>query len=185
MNKQLLSIRCLSSIYNTLRDLFHKIFEYLEEMKKIRNNNFVLVNIIIIKHIYRSNGIDSLLTGRRWQIFECDIHIMIVFHFLLPEYSTFAKIDVGSRGRLRIRCGGYTYGQLANNRFVWRCTANKNRKRCSARIRTRIIEGYEMIRTTKCSHNHDRVNLVWISFVSRNICVNLWQVNKRNLFQIW
>lgn len=65
MNKQLLSIRCLSSIYNTLRDLFHKIFEYLEEMKKIRNNNFVLVNIIIIKHIYRSNGIDSLLTGRR------------------------------------------------------------------------------------------------------------------------
>lgn len=89
--------------------------------------------------------------------------------FLLSEYTTFADIEITDRGYRRLSLLGYMFGEnkssktfdsVGGEQSYWRCTGgSKNqhnkRIRCNAHVRTRVIQGYEMIRnTTSVIHNH-------------------------------
>lgn len=70
----------------------------------------------------------------------------------------FANITKSSRGYPRIIQGPHTYG-LPNvktkdkERNLWLCTGSDARKkRCSASIETRIIDGYTMSKIRKSQH---------------------------------
>lgn len=80
------------------------------------------------------------------------------------DSGTFAIVTVDQRGFRRLIHEGFRFGmhyQHANDEISWRCTTRvKNRNgRCGARIRTRVINGYEMItfskgQNTNVEHDH-------------------------------
>lgn len=71
---------------------------------------------------------------------------------------TFANIVNTSRGHRRLICNGFRFGELptTGNAVRWRCTAleTKTKKRCNAKLTTKMIDGYEMIEATYTAHNH-------------------------------
>lgn len=80
------------------------------------------------------------------------------------DYSTFAIIKISTRGHRHLLYDGFRFGQTrtsSDDECVWRCTStvNKQRKRCNATLYTKIIDGYEMINSTKmnkkCIHEHE------------------------------
>lgn len=77
-------------------------------------------------------------------------------YFLLSGYSTPAAMVIGKTGHCLMLYNGFRFGPIANQPFVWRCTSNRNRKRCTAKLRSKIINGVEMIKNTVCIHNHER-----------------------------
>lgn len=47
--------------------------------------------------------------------------------------------------------------QLKNGIVSWRCTRhapNENRTNCNARLKTKVIDGYEMIKNLNVVHKH-------------------------------
>lgn len=84
-------------------------------------------------------------------------------------FTLFAYITKSSRGYPRIIHDGFTYG-LPNvknkdkERNIWFCTASDaKRKRCSASIETRIIDGYTMLKIHKRQHICVFKQVLWCS----------------------
>lgn len=99
---------------------------------------------------------------------------LILIYFSSSDYTTFADIYRASNGFRRLVLDGYRYGELGIGHTYdantcekiflqyWRCTANvydqktKKYKRCLVRLKTRVIDGYEMIEKTNVLHEHKR-----------------------------
>lgn len=72
----------------------------------------------------------------------------------------FANITDGQNGYPRLQHGGYTFGRrkVKNHGFEegcmkWTCTRSaKNKKRCTASVETKIIDGYVMMRVINANH---------------------------------
>lgn len=87
---------------------------------------------------------------------------MIEFHF--PEYSTFADVDVDANGGKKLRCNEETFGEYyidwRTQEKFWACTkmvydrATRKKRPCRACIKTKVIDGYEMIRYANVKHDH-------------------------------
>lgn len=85
------------------------------------------------------------------------------YHLFLGNiYKHFAVTSHNKRGHQILVCPlGYTYSLHVTSRrngSWWRCNAtvvtkDNKRKRCPLRVRTKMIEGYEMIETLK-QHDH-------------------------------
>lgn len=46
--------------------------------------------------------------------------------------------------------------QHTNDEISWRCTSkNAKFRRCRVRLRTRLVNGYEMIKKTNIKHDHE------------------------------
>lgn len=70
---------------------------------------------------------------------------------------------ITSRGFRHLLFDGNTFGEfkVKTDTISWRCTANipdqnKKCKRCNASLTTRMINGYEMIRSIAVRHSHPR-----------------------------
>lgn len=77
----------------------------------------------------------------------------------ISENTTFAEVSVDIRGYRRLFLDGHRFGmhyQHVNEDTSWRCTSVMNNRttRCDARIRTRVINGYEMIKNVDVKHGH-------------------------------
>lgn len=79
----------------------------------------------------------------------------------LSVYTTQAQKTIGKTGHCLLLHDGFRFGPVANKPHVWRCTSNKNRKRCTAQLRSKVIDGIEMIKSTTCIHNHERPPDMW------------------------
>lgn len=77
-------------------------------------------------------------------------------YFFLTGYTKEAHMVIGKTGHCLLLHEGFRFGPVANKPFLWRCTSNKNRKRCTAQLRSKIIDGIEMIKNSTCIHNHER-----------------------------
>ena len=85
-----------------------------------------------------------------------------MFHF--PEYETFADVDVDVNGVKKLRCDNETFDEYyidwRTQEKFWACTKmvydHKIRKRrpCRACIKTKVIDGYEMVRIARVKHDH-------------------------------
>lgn len=83
---------------------------------------------------------------------------------MLTEFTTFANICTSKRGFKQLVLYENTFGaidQARNGTTIWRCTqpiinaTTKKPGRCKARLRTKIIDGYEMIKNPlEPSHSH-------------------------------
>lgn len=92
-------------------------------------------------------------------------------------YTTIANIYRVKSGYRRLILDGHRFGELntivtyeANSpaeQFInnWRCTANvynqkmKKHKRCTVRLKTKVIDGYEMIEKINVIHDHRRTQV--------------------------
>lgn len=87
---------------------------------------------------------------------------MTFFSKVCGDYQTFACITKSDRGYPKLLYNGFTYGiknKLAAT-TVWQCTRNaktieggEKNKRCSSKINTKIIKGYEMLSVRNPFHN--------------------------------
>lgn len=86
--------------------------------------------------------------------------------FFVAEFSLYADIRITNKGYRRLTYGHHQFGEvsrLAKDIVIWRCTANGlkdvlgKRKRCNFRIRTKIVNGYEMLSRISVAqaHEHD------------------------------
>lgn len=89
------------------------------------------------------------------------IVIKKTFLFIAGEYSTYAKIDITKNGYRHLELNGFTFGETkVTDRYIhWRCTANirdhlNKSKRCATQVKTKIRNGYEMIRSIDIKHSH-------------------------------
>lgn len=77
------------------------------------------------------------------------------------EYSIHAQIEVTGKGHRQLWINGQKFGQYyqSNVETTWRCSrrgdSNGVKKHCHARLKTKTIGGYEMLKTTICVHDHD------------------------------
>lgn len=82
-------------------------------------------------------------------------------YFSDPFYKEFAITSVNQRGRRVLMCPlGYQYSMhiTSANGTWWRCNTTTRdedgkAKRCQLRVRTKVINGYEMIEIIK-QHSH-------------------------------
>lgn len=86
------------------------------------------------------------------------INWLFYLDFILA-YTTFAEVIIDHRGYRRLICNGFRFGihyQHKNKEISWRCTtATKHSGRCCARLKTKLINGYEMIKSVNVNHEHD------------------------------
>lgn len=101
-------------------------------------------------------------------------------------YKEFAATSVNKHGRRLLICPlGYRYGPhetLKNGKGIWwRCAKGciidegDGIKRCQVRVRTKMIDGYEMIETVKL-HSHPPLILRWCCTCTCNIYAKRWQM---------
>lgn len=85
-------------------------------------------------------------------------NLIICISYLELEYITFAEVTVDHRGYRRLTYDGFRFGvktYYKNGETNWRCTSKGDvNGRCRARIRTQVINGYEMIKDVNEQHNH-------------------------------
>lgn len=84
--------------------------------------------------------------------------------FVFVGFSHFANISIAASGARRVVHDGFTFGVFKNYAksgiLAWRCIKdNKDkqtgvRKRCTAIVRTKTIDGYEMLKPSKTPHIH-------------------------------
>lgn len=89
--------------------------------------------------------------------FFANLFCFFVLFSFSAEYSTFAEIEIGKRGNPQLIWNGSKFGQsykVSDNDFTWRCTSNANGRRCNARLRAKLIEGFAVLKSTICYHNH-------------------------------
>lgn len=90
-----------------------------------------------------------------------ELNLTQILWFLISEYTIHAKVIKGKRGHPKISFDGYTYGQskmgLDKGEIVWSCTGSAavTRKRCLARVQTKVIDGYMMM----CVRNQNHICL--------------------------
>lgn len=72
--------------------------------------------------------------------------------FIGWEYTTFAEVITNNRGYRRLVYDGHGFGIKYQNSYeiCWRCTIRP----CRAKLRTKLINGYEMIKTIDIKHDH-------------------------------
>lgn len=89
---------------------------------------------------------------------------------MISAFVTFADIYPAPNGFRRLILNGYRFGERGSSSGIrgkeptqlWQCTANKRdqetgkMKRCPVRIRTKVIDGYEMIRNADVTHYHKK-----------------------------
>lgn len=87
----------------------------------------------------------------------------MIFFTFFADYATFAEVSVDDKGFRRLLCNGYRFGQYykySKSDVCWKCTTNVHdpitgkRRACSARIRTKLLNGYEMIKNANIEHDH-------------------------------
>lgn len=69
------------------------------------------------------------------------------------------------RGFRHLLLDDYTYGELSTHehKTTWRCTRSikdqrtKKFRKCTAKLHTRVINGYEMIQCTAVDHKHPKI----------------------------
>lgn len=113
------------------------------------NANVLLTNFFIFGPAYFPNF--SIII-----IFINCLFNLFLFH---SEYTTFAHVTIDHRGYRRLLHNGFRFGihyqHSVNNEISWRCTrAVKPGGRCSARVRTRLVNGYEMLKCDNVKHDH-------------------------------
>lgn len=91
-------------------------------------------------------------------MFKANTNGIIEFTLFL-EYTTFADVQIDLRGYRRLILDGYRFGEhhknLNHDSVSWRCTAAiPQGGRCTARLKTKMIHGYEMIKSTRVHHQH-------------------------------
>lgn len=92
---------------------------------------------------------------------------IFLLHFLLralhSEYTEYAQIESTEKGHRLLWVNGHKFGYYyqSSNDATWKCTRrgivglDGVKKRCNARMKTKTINGYEMIQSSKCVHDHD------------------------------
>lgn len=85
----------------------------------------------------------------------------LIIELFVAEYSTYANIEMTRNGYRHLIHDGFTFGETkVTDRYIhWRCTANirdhsNKSKRCATQITTKILNGYEMIRSINVRHSH-------------------------------
>lgn len=89
----------------------------------------------------------------------------------VPLFSAFADIFPAPNGFRRLILDGYRFGERGSSSGenpirYWQCTANVRDedtgklKRCQTRLKTTIIDGYEMIQNPNVKHNHKRADIL-------------------------
>lgn len=88
----------------------------------------------------------------------------LIQSFFFAEYLTFADIRVDEKGLKSLTCNGHTFGEyyinLETQDAFWACTEIifdpilMKKRSCRACLKTKIVQGYEMIRTTRVRHDH-------------------------------
>lgn len=88
---------------------------------------------------------------------------MWIIHFF-AEYLTFADVDIDSNGIKKLRCNNELFGEYyidwRTREKFWACTKMvydsllKKKRPCRACIKTKVIDGYEMIRYPNVKHDH-------------------------------
>lgn len=96
---------------------------------------------------------------------ECTFRFILLRSAPAAEYTEYAEVVVSKTGHRQLWLGGHKFSKYylyGSDETVWKCTrrgavdANGVRKgQCAARIKTKQIGGYEMIKTTKCAHEHN------------------------------
>lgn len=97
-----------------------------------------------------------------YQITYSNNYIHIPVFYLVPiEYTTFADIcGIAKGGKRQMILNGHKFSehfQLKSGDLSWRCTkhtSDGNRTNCGARVRTKVIDGYEMIKNPHVVHKH-------------------------------
>lgn len=71
---------------------------------------------------------------------------------MIPEYSTYAKIEITKNGYRHLSLNGYTFGEtkVSDRSVYWRCTANLRgesgkSKRCVTHVVTEVRNGSYLI----------------------------------------
>lgn len=79
-------------------------------------------------------------------------HFTVKIYCLGLEYTTFAEVITNNRGYRRLLYDGHGFGIKYQNsdEICWRCTIRP----CRAKLRTKLINGYEMIKTNDIKHDH-------------------------------
>lgn len=110
------------------------------------------------------------------KIFCCRLTVLVHFHHhfqsngslllccfsFAGKFTMFANITETSKGFPRILHDGHTYGrrkkQNSNGKkyfedsAFWVCTKNVNKRRCTAKLETKIIDGFIMMHERKAHH---------------------------------
>lgn len=69
----------------------------------------------------------------------------------ITGYEVFANITRSNRGFPMVAYNGHRYGRKSGN--IWVCTrSDKYKKRCTATVCTRIVDGYTMLRIRNPIH---------------------------------
>lgn len=81
------------------------------------------------------------------------------------EYTEYAQIEMSDKGHRRLWLNGHKFGSgeyhRSSNETVWKCTRtgilgiDGVKKRCKARMKSKNIRGYEMVKSSSCVHDHD------------------------------
>lgn len=89
---------------------------------------------------------------------------LILFDFpsLKIEFTMYAYIhESGKHGHRQLICNGFKFSEYyasANGEIIWRCNkmfhCDGRRRNCGARLRTKVINGYEMIKNMNVKHVH-------------------------------
>lgn len=79
-------------------------------------------------------------------------------------FTAFADINIDSNGFRRLIYGGHRFGHRKlyddKTQVIWNCTSNYHDpssgkwKRCNAKVRTCLIDGYEMVENVELQHGH-------------------------------
>lgn len=85
-------------------------------------------------------------------------------HFFIPDldYTTYADVVIDNRGYRRLLYNGFRFGIHYDKKgeTTWRCTTyvykkgTGKRTGCRARIKSKMVNGYEMIKDPNVQHDH-------------------------------
>lgn len=97
-----------------------------------------------------------------WYYYSYENDPIKILEFISGEFTIFADITETDKGYPRLQFDGYTFGRRTRqgkaliekcyDDCLWVCTRNFNRKRCCARVETKTIDGYVMMRVKKPQH---------------------------------
>lgn len=104
---------------------------------------------------------------RKTKTLQYYFEFLLTYYRLIPdgEYTTFAEVEINKRGYRRLlQANGFSFGVhiQRGDEIRWRCT-QKIRKMgqskgppvaCRACLRTKMINGYEMIKNPNVKHDH-------------------------------
>lgn len=75
---------------------------------------------------------------------------------LSTDYNELAIITISQRGRPQIVSNGYCYARLygcLDGSTTWMCTSSFQNKRCKSKIRSKVINGFTMVKILTGRHD--------------------------------